>query len=72
MKVKDIQIKNKEMSNVDMVKYLVRGMKEFEGWENESLELLILRIKYDSQKYDYYITEEEILQILKELGRVSK
>lgn len=55
-----------------MVKYLVRGMKEFEGWETESLELLILRIKYDSQKYDYDITEEEILQILKELGRVSK
>ena len=57
---------------MDMVKYLVRGMKEFEGWETESLELLILRIKYDAQKYDYDITEEEILQVLKELGRAAK
>lgn len=57
---------------MDMVKYLVRGMKEFEGWETEDIELLILRIKYDAQKYDYDISKEEILQVLKELGRASK
>ena len=57
---------------MDMVKYLVRGMKEFEGWETEDIELIILRIKYDAQKYDYDITKEEILQVLKELGRVAK
>lgn len=57
---------------MSMVKYLVRGMKEFEDWKTVDAELLILRIKYDAQKYDYDITEEEILQVLKELGRVAK
>ena len=57
---------------MNMVKYLVRGMKEFEDWKTVDVELLILRIKYDAQKYDYDISKEEILQVLKELGRASK
>lgn len=54
---------------MSMIEWLVSEMKEFMDWETVDVELLIKRIKHDAFKYDYDIAEEEVLEVLKRLGR---